>query len=47
MNKAIKAVQRSYQRAPLKEFVKTQKKKPMPKRVTAMKHAIKKPGGKA
>ena len=49
MKKAVKAIQNSYQRAPIKEFVKTQKAKktPMPKRTVSMKHSIKKPGGKA
>ena len=47
MKKAVKAVQRSYLRAPLKEFVKTQKAKPVPNRATAMRHIIVKPGGKA
>ena len=47
MRKAVKSVQRSYLRAPLKEFVKTQKAKPVPNRAVSMKHTIRKPGGKA
>lgn len=50
MIKAIKAIQRSYQRAPFKAFVLSQKQhtnifqpsKPVPNRVTAMQHNIKK-----
>jgi len=50
MYKALKAVQRSYLRAPLRSFVLSQKQhanifqpsKPVPNRVTAMQHNIKK-----
>ena len=50
MIKAIKAIQRSYLRAPLKSFVLSQKQhtnifqpsKPVPNRATAMQHNIKK-----
>ena len=48
MLKAIKAVQRSYLRAPLKHFVLSQKQheqKPVSQRVTAMEHKTKM-GGK-
>ena len=51
MIKAIKAVQRSYQRAPYKSFAlsqrqhsETPKSAPVPNRVTAMQHKIKQGG---
>ena len=47
MLKAIKAIQRSYQRGPLRQFVMNQKqfgkKSVMSKRDVAMKHTIKEP----
>ena len=46
MQKAIKAIQRSYQRAPFKQFVQSQKAKPrpVPNRAVSMEHQLKRQG---